>query len=62
MKKNKVCIVGMGYVGIPMIVATLISKKTKFEVIGIEKMMPKVERLFRFSEKEKFHLIQTIKI
>ena len=37
MKKNKVCIVGMGYVGIPMIVATLISKKTKFEVIGIEK-------------------------
>jgi len=36
-EKNKVCIIGMGYVGIPMIVAILISKKTKFEVVGIEK-------------------------
>lgn len=36
-KKTKVSVIGLGYVGIPMIVATLISKKSQFEVVGIER-------------------------
>ncbi len=36
-KKIKISVIGLGYVGIPMIVATLMSKKSQFEVIGIER-------------------------
>ena len=36
-KKIKVSVVGLGYVGIPMIIAILMSKKSQFEVVGIER-------------------------
>jgi len=40
-KKNKVCIIGQGFVGLPMAIAVANSKNTKgkifYNVLGIEK-------------------------
>ena len=57
---KKISIIGLGYVGIPMLVCCGVNKKINFELIGIEKNDNKGKEIIKMRKKEFYHFVQMI--